>query len=353
MWTEANRAIGVDVERVRGVLLGTALGDALGLPAEGMRADAIARRWGRVDRFHILGRTGIVSDDTEQAALVAESLLRHPEDADACAAAFRRALVAWFLRLPWGVGLATVRACLRSAAGMRPSGVRSAGNGAAMRAAVIGVHFADLPEERRRFGRAVAEVTHTDARAVEGALFVAELAAACAAASPGGNLRPLVSMALDVVNELTLREALQHSVRLAEAETGLADAASALGTSGYVVHTVPFALFCFLRDGDKPLTALTQAISAGGDTDSIAAILGGWLGALHGERGLPLDLVNRIHDGPFGPTHLRALAVALAASRHEAPAGVPGYSRTAALVRNAGMVVVVLGHGFRRLIWRH
>ena len=89
-------------------------------------------------------------------------------------------------------------------------------------------------------------------------------------------------------------------MELARAGAGTAEAAKVCGTSGFVVHTLAFATFCFLRYGDDPLLALTEAISAGGDTDSIGAILGGWLGALHGESGLPGDLIGRIHDGPFG-----------------------------------------------------
>lgn len=130
-------------ETLAGTLVGTALGDALGLPCEGMTARAIARRFGKVRRFRLLGSTGFVSDDTEQAALVAQCLARHPEDAAECARAFRRALLGWFLRLPWGVGLATVRACLRILLGRDPSGVRSAGNGAAMRAGILGAFFRD------------------------------------------------------------------------------------------------------------------------------------------------------------------------------------------------------------------
>src|SRR3954454_10622479 len=114
-------------DRLAGTLLGTALGDALGLPAEGMSARAISRRFGRVDRFRLLGRTGFVSDDTEQAALVAQSLARHPGDAAGCVRAFRRSLLGWFCRLPWGVGRATIRSCGRIALGLRPSGVMSAG----------------------------------------------------------------------------------------------------------------------------------------------------------------------------------------------------------------------------------
>ena len=176
------------LDRLAGTLLGTALGDALGLPAEGMSARAIARRFGTVDRFRLLGRTGFVSDDTEQAALIAEALIRSPTDPIACARAFRRSLLAWFARLPFGVGRATIRACLRAALGRPRSGVRSAGNGSAMRAAIVGVFFADDPAARTAFGCTLAETTHVDARAVEGAVYVAELAAACAGIA--GRRRP-------------------------------------------------------------------------------------------------------------------------------------------------------------------
>lgn len=320
-------------DRLRGVLLGTALGDALGLPCEGMPARAIARRFGRADRFRLLGRTGFVSDDTEQSALAAQSLARHPDDPARFARAFRRSLLGWFLRLPWGVGLATVRACLKIALGFAQSGVRSAGNGAAMRAAVVGAFFHDRPDRRIEFGKALARVTHTDERAVQGALFVAEVAAA-------GPER-----ARAAVTEPSLGEALDRARELARQGIATAEAAGLLGTSGFVLHTVPFALFCLLRFGDDPLRALQEAIGAGGDTDTVGAILGAWLGALRGESGLPAGLLGEIHDGPFGPAHLRALADALAAG-----APPPGYSVFGAFLRNLALYPVVLYHGVRRLI---
>jgi hypothetical protein len=95
---------------------------------------------------------------------------------------------------------------------------------------------------------------------------------------------------------------------------------------------------------------LTEAVGAGGDTDSIGAILGAWLGALHGEGALPAGLIDQIHDGPFGPTHLRALAERLAELRDGRRGHVPGYSTAAALARNVILYPVVLGHGFRRLV---
>ncbi|MFN3649514.1 MAG: ADP-ribosylglycohydrolase family protein [Armatimonadota bacterium] len=342
-------------DRLAGTLLGTALGDALGLPAEGMPAHAISRRFGRLDRYRLLGATGFVSDDTEQSALVAQSLVRHPRDAEACARDFRRALLGWFLRLPWGVGLATVRACLKAAVGMRRTGVRSAGNGAAMRAAVVGVYFRDRPEERRRFGRLLAEVTHTDPRAVDGALFTAEVAALCARAErfDRSALTAACAALLDdpaLVTATELRTALAAAIESAGQETSTADAAARLGTSGYVVHTVSFALFCLLRHGADPLNAVVETVNAGGDTDSIGAVVGAWVGALHGEAGLPLDRVDRIHDGPFGPSHLRALASCLAQVRGGERVPPPRYSVAAALGRNLSLYPVVLYHGFRRLL---
>ncbi|MBI5480090.1 MAG: ADP-ribosylglycohydrolase family protein [Deltaproteobacteria bacterium] len=87
-------------DRLAGTLVGTALGDALGLPAEGMSARSIARRFGRLDRFRFLGHTGFVSDDTQHSALVTGSLVGAPADVEACVRFFRRALRGWFLRLP-------------------------------------------------------------------------------------------------------------------------------------------------------------------------------------------------------------------------------------------------------------
>ena len=309
-------------ERLANVLLGTAIGDALGLAAEGMSARAIARRWGRLDRYRFLGRRGFVSDDTEQAALAAQALARHPDDPERFARAFRRSLVGWFWRLPWGIGLATAKACLKASIGLR-GGVRSAGNGAAMRAAIVGAFFHDRPAERRAFGEALARVTHADLRAVEGALFVAELVAAGPEAARA------------VVTESSLGAAIDTAVQLARQGVSTSDAAARLGTSGFVVHTVPFALYCHLRHGES---ALLEAVNAGGDTDTIGAIVGAW--------GRPAAaLVERLGDGPFGPTHLRGLARALA--RREPP---PRWSWPRALLRNLALYPVVLAHGFRRLL---
>src|SRR5688500_7339725 len=99
----------MNVDRAQGALLGTAIGDALGLPFEGLSADDVLRRARRrpLDGYSLLGGTGFVSDDTQLTALLAHALLSGRGDLERSRRRFRRALAGWFLRLPWGIGFAT------------------------------------------------------------------------------------------------------------------------------------------------------------------------------------------------------------------------------------------------------
>ena len=93
------------------------------------------------------------------------------------------------------------------------------------------------------------------------------------------------------------------------------------------------------------MSCLSRCIGFGGDTDTNAAILGGWLGAMHGASGLPRDLIDRLQHGPFGQTHLRQIAHAIANG-----SAAPRYAWPLALLRNLALYPVVLAHGFRRLL---
>lgn len=337
-------------DRITGLLLGTALGDALGLPAEGLRPRVIARRMMDLGRFRLLGRTGFTSDDTEMTVLVGHCLLRSADNVEGCVRAFRWAVRGFLLRLPFGIGLATLRSGMRLVLGLRRSGVNSAGNGAAMRAAVVGARLNNDATQRHAVSDALAKVTHTDARAVEAARFVAELAAWCVNAEPTGDRAEVARLALGCVHEPSLHQALERAVTLAAGPSSDEDAATQLGTTGFVVHSVPWALWVFVRHGANVLGALQACIRQGGDTDTHAAILGGWLGALHGATALPADLVAHLQGGPFGRAHLVALGHALAASAAGRPVTEPRWSAMLGLLRNLALYPVILAHGFRRLL---
>lgn len=316
----------VSLERVRGCLLGVAVGDALGLAMEGLSPATITRRFGALDRFHLLGRVGFVSDDTEQTALVAQALAESVDD-DRVVARFRRHLRWWFARLPFGVGLATLRSSLKLWLGFERSGVSSGGNGAAMRATIIGVVVGDRAR-RLSLGRRLAEVTHTHPVAVQAALYVAEVAALAARAESSANRADLVRAAAAVVTEASLQRAISTALELPA--DGL-EAGKQLGTTGFALHSVGVCTWAF-ANGATLHDALRLVIRAGGDTDTHGAIVGGWSGALFGDAALPGSLVSALARGPFGARHLDGLAHALSSG---APA--PSWSATVALLRNLAL----------------
>src|SRR4051812_41680587 len=157
-----------------GVLLGTAVGDALGLPAENISPARLRRLWRDEWRMRfILGR-GMISDDTEHTLMVAQAMLAHPHDVSRFQRSLSWKLRWWFLALPAGVGFATARACSKLWFGFpaNRSGVASGGSGPAMRSAIIGAFFAEQPEQRREFVRAASQLTHRGWQAETAALAV-------------------------------------------------------------------------------------------------------------------------------------------------------------------------------------
>ncbi|MBC8000577.1 MAG: ADP-ribosylglycohydrolase family protein [Leptolyngbya sp.] len=339
------------------MLLGTSVGDALGLYMEGLSSKTI-HKWfaSGIDRYYLLGEIGFVSDDTEQSALIAQSLIRHPNDSLACARAFRVAMVGWFSRMPFGVGRATCFACLKMALFLKDTGIRSAGNGAAMRAAIIGIFFYDDEARRREFGERLARTTHSDERAVDGALFVAEMAAHAYsgrnfAVGDGETARyRFFDSAVKVVNEPSLKALLLTARTLAETKAEADLVLERLGSSGFVNHSVPISTYTFLRFGSDTMSALQSVIYAGGDTDTNAAMVGAWCGALRGEKDLPQDLISQINNGPFGPKHLRKLARGLASIKGGNIVPPPVYFWPLAFSRNVALIPIILSHTFVRIV---
>lgn len=344
---------------IEGVLLGTAVGDALGLPMEGLSAGVIEKRFRHLDRYQLFLGRGWVSDDTEQSALVAQSLVVGRGELEPTVRAFRRSMVGWFLRLPWGIGWATLRACVKLTFGVRRSAVRSAGNGGAMRAAILGAVFRGDPRHdasRALLVRAITEVTHDDERAVQGAQFVADVVAA--RGSAGARLKEARTRMTEPSLGRAVDEALAQAERASRAEQkdarGEPTPATqpAFETSGFVLHTVAFAAYVFARFGDEGARrCLTEVMAAGGDTDSIGAIVGAWCGALHGRGGFDPLWIERLQRGPFGLTHLTALARDLTAVRDGVTVVRPArFFWPAAMLRNLALYPIVLAHGLRRLL---
>jgi ADP-ribosylglycohydrolase len=335
-----------------GCLLGTAAGDALGLPYEGLSARRAARLFPDTGRHHLLFGKGMVSDDTEHACFVAQALASAGGDPDRFTKALARSLRWWLVGFPAGIGFATLRAILKLWLGWPParSGVVSAGNGPAMRSALIGVALGGSPETLKVYVAASTRITHTDDKAYYAALAVALAAhhgASREALSPEVFVRDLASNLSDpgAAEFLDLvAQAADSTARGEPVATFAQRIGSSNGISGYSYHTVPCVLQVWFRTPEDFGSGLLEIIAAGGDTDTAGAIYGGIVGARVGKEGIPAAWRENILEWPRSLHWMERLAIAVA---RQAPA--PRYFYPAVILRNLVFMTVVLAHGFRRL----
>jgi ADP-ribosylglycohydrolase len=343
-------------DRLCGLLLGMAVGDALGLPREGLSSRRAARMFRGPLRHRLVFGRGMISDDTEHACMTAQALLRSPSDSDAFTRSLSWRLRGWLLGIPAGVGLATLRAIVRLWLGFPPhrSGVFSAGNGPAMRAPVLGAVLGDDPEKLQQFVRASTRLTHTDPKAERGAMLVA-LAAHHAVTSPaedtGGDAfldRADVEATEDAELASLLATLREHLHRGATPDEFAASLGLQRGVGGYMYHTVPIALFCWLRSPGDFERAVTDAILLGGDADTVGAIVGGLAGAGVGANGIPPLWLAGLLEVPRSAAWIRRIGEALADDQRERHAVTLAWPLIP--LRNLAFIVIVLLHGVRRLL---
>jgi len=340
-------ARGRRVDRFAGLLLGTAVGDSLGLPREGLGRRRAARLYrGPLRQRLVLGR-GMLSDDTEHACMTAQALLAAQDEVARFARVLASKLRWWLLGLPPAIGLGTLRALVRSWLGFSParSGVQSAGNGAVMRAPIIGAWFDD-PDRIAPFIAASTAITHRDPRAHAGSLAIA-LAAHHAVR---GDVTPAIVLdcirarvadheLLDAVDRV--HRALDHQIEPSELanELGLER-----GVTGYVHHTVPICLHAWLRSPRDYRRAVGDVVMLGGDSDTTGAVVGALAGASAGESAIPTEWLA-IVDFPRSLGWIRTLATHLAERSTPVPLWWPAIP-----LRNAVFAAIVLATGLRRLL---
>ena len=343
-----------------GSLLGTAVGDALGLPYEGLSPRRGAKLFPDSTRHHLLPNRGMVSDDTEHACFTAAALIRCQGNVGAFRKSLARSLRWWFAGLPAGVGFATARAILKLWLGISParSGVHSAGNGPAMRAPILGVVLGEDTDELKRFVKAATAITHRDPKAYQAALAVA----LAAHQSAGDDKATPESFRVTLANLLAADDASEFLELVALAEksaaggepvsTFAATIGSRNGISGYSFHTVPCVLQAWFRHPEDFAAGLQDIIKTGGDADTAGAIFGGISGARAHKAGIPAPWRENIAEWPRSMRWIEALANALA-DAHANPTvntRCPRYFWPGIIVRNALFLIFVFSHGLRRLL---
>ena len=295
------------LDRFRGCILGHAIGDALGAPFETMPGDAIYYGFGAARRILADPPGDLLeyTDDTQMAIGVAETLIAH--------GAIRRAeLMRAFASnfdaaRAYGAGAHQIIEMAAKggdwaalAQSIFPGG--SLGNGAAMRAAPIGLFFRHNLDRVDEQAVESALVTHTHPVGIDGTrIFALAIANLMEAAS--FDRSQFYDQLINRAGTEEFRDALETASRL-----GPDDSIARLGVSVAAHRSVPTAIACFASSPDSYADAVGRAIGLGGDVDTIAGMTGALSGAYLGIDAIPAHLLARLENGNKGRTYLDDLA---------------------------------------------
>ena len=343
-----------------GCLLGTAVGDSLGLPYEGMSPQRARKLFPDTTKHHFFFGKGMVSDDTEHACLTAQAIIRSESDVNEFQRQLARSLRWWLVGLPAGIGFATMRSILKLWIGIPPtkSGVFSAGNGPSMRSPILGVAFGHNPEKLKQYVKASTEITHSDPKAYYAALAVAAAShdVVCADDHWQEDFQKTLKILIPEHDAQEFHDLVQSAKISAENNEPVTQFAESIGSrngiSGYSYHTVPCVLQAWFRHGDDFENGLQAIIKAGGDTDTASAIYGGIVGARVGKDVIPKSWLKNIVEWPRTISWIERLGIAVsnAVDEQASTTKSPRYFIPGILLRNLIFLPVVLAHGFRRLL---
>jgi ADP-ribosyl-[dinitrogen reductase] hydrolase len=274
-------------QRVIGALVGSVVGDALGAPFEfgpGGRFSARFPAPARGSATEMCGgqgwQPGEWTDDTQMGLLVAASLLEH---GDLDEADLWQRFVAWVDAGPADVGIQT-RQVLSASGDWRTAarrhfeaGHRAAGNGSIMRTIPAAVFYARAgTAATAHAARRISALTHGDPAAGEGcAIYHRLIAAALDGDDP---LAVLPDALADVPADLR--------PEWAEVLNEKWTPKNARQPNGAVWPTLGTAVWA-LRQTWSFENALRAVVDLGGDTDTVACVTGGLLGAAYGIQAIP------------------------------------------------------------------
>lgn len=316
-----------------GALVGGALGDAMGFPVEFNGVEAIVRKCGdwRGMELPVNGGRAYVSDDTQMTLALGEGLREVLDEggrltAETMVGPVRERFVAWCFseennRAPGGTCL---RACEKLAwvgAWQAASEVGSKGCGANMRVAPVGLVPGLDEDERAGAAQLQSALTHGHPTALAASDLTAHAVWLLArGAAPGELLAELRDHAHrgrgryreEWLGDLAERtqdpdrasyatrgwdECLAVLDRVADALRAPdleADPCAATGAGWIAEDALATALYCFLLLPDDPAAVIRRAACSSGDSDSIAALAGGFAGAHHGLDAWPAEWVRVI-----------------------------------------------------------
>ena len=297
-----------ETARILGCLLGGAVGDAFGGPYEG-EAGLVEIKEDVEWEF---------SDDTQLTFATCEAIIQSGGNVEPEVIAARFA--AWHKGSKvTGMGASTYKALSELSQGghwalVGSKGERAAGDGAAMRIAPLAFCLNPEEDSARRSIRDVCRITHHNEEAYVGALAVVISVRAAWVGDWDGS----TSLPEFVAGFLPDSKVRDRMIELSRVEPTLspAEVGRRFGNSGYVVDSVPLALFGAQQVGSLGFGGmLRELVLAGGDTDTIASMAGQVAGASRGVDAIPEEMLARLPNSVDCERIARQFAETVAGSR--------------------------------------
>ena len=292
----------VQIDLARGCLLGALIGDAVGArleflgrhPSKEDVEEALKMPGGGVWRV----APGQVTDDGELTLALAQALAGQSKYSVEGVA---RNYVRWYRSSPFDIGGTTSNALgglVPTQAGLAARILKqsetynqeSKANGGLMRQSGLGIWSANVSsQEAIEAARLDSQLTHPN-HSCQWASVAYVMAIRHLMLNPSQGVEAF-EVAYDSVSAGSDEGAAEVRAWLKDAQEGMLPAFHLL--AGFVRIAFTHAFFHLLQ-GTSYLEALRVTIAGGGDTDTNACIVGGLLGALHGQAGLPVAMVQTL-----------------------------------------------------------
>lgn len=307
--------------RFVGALLGCAFGDVLGAAIEMQSRSEILHQYPMLVRDYLPSARGIgfgcYTDDTEMTLALAHSILRcEGIDGADCAAAYAEAFTP---QRGYGRSAIQVLTALQQGADWRCTGTMlfadgSFGNGGAMRIAPVGLLYGHLPYLLLyKQVKAAVWMTHSHLEGIDAALLQARAVGLMLAAEVPPKAAVFINQLRRYVPESILNSRLGKLADLLERQADADEVTETFDCGVRSADSWPPALWAALRYIDDPEEAIIQAVNLGGDTDTIGAMTGALVGALHGNQWFPERWYGQLENQRNGRDELVSAAEQLAA----------------------------------------
>ena len=286
------------------ILIGTAVGDALGVPVEfGPRSVLKANPVTDMREYGTHKQPkGTWSDDTSLMLCLAESM-REGLDINTLAQKF----IAWKndnLWTPHGwvfdIGIGTRIAIERLENGTTPElaggfDERDNGNGSLMRILPLVLHIKDLDiEERYEWTKKISSITHAHVRSVMACFYYLEFA------KKNIEGKDKFQAYNELQSELTqyFEQRKINPIEINKFHRLLIEDISKVDednikSSGYVIDTLEAAIWCILTTNNYK-DAVLKAVNLGHDTDTTGAVTGGLAVLIYGLDNIPNEWINTL-----------------------------------------------------------